>query len=84
MQPEQENWQQPTPATNEFHPEVTPPTPQPDSPAQAPLPDSQAGSTNSPREGEEQAVRWQASEYIYREKNPLWYTIFGVITIVLM
>ena len=29
-------------------------------------------------------VRWQASEYIHREKDVLWYVIFAVVTVALM
>lgn len=29
-------------------------------------------------------VRWQASEYIHREKNGLWYVIFVIVTVLLM
>lgn len=32
---------------------------------------------------DETLVRWQATEYIHREKNPLWYVIFGLVTIAL-
>ena len=34
--------------------------------------------------GEEQVVRWQAAEYIYREKNKVWYIIFAIVVLALM
>lgn len=33
---------------------------------------------------EQPIVRWQAYEYIHREKNALWYAIFAVVTVLLM
>jgi hypothetical protein len=32
----------------------------------------------------DEPVRWQATEYIQREKNPLWFVLFGVVILVLM
>ena len=36
----------------------------------------------APREGEDEAVRWQAAEYVQRDKDRIWYVWFAVITIV--
>ena len=33
------------------------------------------------REGDEELVRWQAVEHIYREKDPLWYIVFALIVL---
>lgn len=81
MQPEQDNWQQPLPSRNEYHPETSSVTSTSDS---APLPTGDQPMAVTGREGEDEAVRWQASEYIQREKSPLWYGLFGLMTIVLM
>lgn len=32
-------------------------------------------------EGDEELVRWQAMEHIYREKDPLWYIVFALIVL---
>lgn len=34
-----------------------------------------------PQEGDEELVRWQAVEHIYREKDPLWYVVFALVVI---
>lgn len=36
------------------------------------------------REGDEELVRWQATEYIHREKNSVWYIGLAVATVVMM
>ncbi len=36
---------------------------------------------DSVREGDEELVRWQATEHIYREKNPTWYLLFGAVVL---
>lgn len=33
---------------------------------------------------EQPIVRWQAYEYIHREKNVLWYVVFAVVTVLLI
>jgi hypothetical protein len=32
----------------------------------------------------QEPVRWQATEYIHRDKNPLWFVGFGVVTLLFM
>ncbi len=34
--------------------------------------------------GDEELVRWQATEHIHREKTAIWYGIFGVVVLVLI
>lgn len=95
MQPEQPDWQQPSQPPREFHPPAPEssaprPTPAPSSDEPANLPEANIQTTApqaaapQPREGEEELVRWQATEYIHREKNLPWYMVFGVIVIVLI
>lgn len=86
MQPENENWQRPTPQST-------------DAPFQAPPADDEvatestavseataqedvATQTEKPAAiGQDQIVRWRASEYIYREKDPRWYMAFAAVVI---
>ncbi len=85
MQPEQENWQQPSQPSSDYHPE-TPATDQLDPASAAPALDNQPESTltPNPRDDEAEAVRWQAAEYIHRDKSAVWYIVFGVIVLLLM
>lgn len=84
MQPEQENWQQPSSLPNEYHPEASP-ADQPDTTILDPtVENSEAPTAPTEREGESEAVRWQASEYIHRDKSVVWYAIFGIIVLSLM
>ena len=84
MQPEQENWQQPSSLPNEYHPEVSP-VDQPDTATIDPaVENSEAPAAPAEREGESEAVRWQANEYIHRDKSVVWYAIFGIIVLGLM
>lgn len=39
-------------------------------------------SYSAPDSGE--AVRWQATEYVHREKDQIWFVVFGLITLTLM
>ena len=32
-------------------------------------------------EGDEELIRWQAVEHIYREKDPLWYIVFALVVL---
>lgn len=89
MQPENDDWQQPQESTvGELHAYVAPKS----QPVDATLDDASPMSSDetegskesSVREGEEEAVRWQASEYIQRDKTPMWYAGFGLIAIVLV
>ena len=80
MQPEdtKDTWQTP-----DGRPAGTYAEPAPEQPpvageqSQAPEPEA----PSSPREGDEELVRWQAMEHIYREKDPLWYIIFALIVL---
>lgn len=52
-------------------------------------PQSQGGSQEAPKSratsaSVDQPVHWQATEYIERGKNTLWFVMFGVVVIVLM
>lgn len=44
-------------------------------------PDAPQVEEAEPREGDEELVRWQAVEHIYREKDPLWYLVFALIVL---
>ena len=46
-------------------------------PESQPLDESQ----NTSREGDEELIRWQGIEHIYREKDPLWYIIFAIVVL---
>ena len=77
MQPEndKDTWQAPdgTPAG-----EYVNPVELPDQMATDELEDQ---APTAPREGDEELVRWQATEHIYREKDPLWYLVFAIVVI---
>lgn len=67
-----------------------PVVPAPAQPVQSPVPqealvDEQAPS-EAPQEEEDfdQAVSWEAKEYIHQEKNGLWFFVFTLVLIVLM
>lgn len=32
----------------------------------------------------DEPLRWRAQEYVHHDKNPLWYTVFGLVVVVLM
>lgn len=99
MQPNRDpaNWQQPNERPSQAPYAATPeqsPTPvvtmAPDQPAgsswtppEAPEPMPVDPATEQTQPVDETLVRWQATEYIHREKNPLWYTGFIVITLAL-
>lgn len=94
MQPEQDNWQQPTPTTGGYQPDVTSSQLQDEqlaaessAPAEtySDTPEF-AGETNEPAalDGTEEAVRWQANEHIERDQDGLWYGGFAVIVSILI
>ena len=70
-------------------PSVVEEPPEPTSPPSASTPSSPT-TQNYQEEADpasdidETAVRWQATEYIHREKNSLWYVIFAVVVVVLV
>lgn len=79
MQPNSDEWQKPAePVTTEPHTYTAPPAPvvsevaQPDEVAKEPL------------EGEDEAVRWQATEYIQRDKDTMWFVWFAVVVVALI
>jgi hypothetical protein len=51
--------------------------------AAAETPQKPMSSTQTPPSPDE-PVRWQAHEYIYRDKNPLWFVVFVVVMVGLM
>jgi len=90
MQLGNENWQPPQPqsgdAPRSLDAPIGEPSETPDSPESTMTPavvdQSQADAAESvPYSGADQVVRWQASEYIYREKNQVWYITFGIIVV---
>ncbi len=80
MQPEddKDTWQTPDGRPTGAYAE-----PAPEQPAEAEEQSQAPGAdeSNEPREGDEELVRWQATEHIYREKNPTWYLIFGAVVL---
>lgn len=90
MQPEQndqpqasEEWQQPAMVADEPHAYENP-APVSDEPQPEEAPSDSPVDERQPLEGEEEAVRWQAKEYIQRDKDIIWYLVFGVVTVVLV
>jgi hypothetical protein len=84
MQPNSDEWQQPeVPATAEPHPYVMR-SDEPQPAANVDSKDSQDSVPRQPLEGEDEMVRWQATETIQRDKDALWFIGFGVVTIALM
>lgn len=96
MQPQNTgDWQQPQ-GTNEYH-AVIPPAEVADAategtpttaPIEAPAPEQPAPEDNGTLpvtfDGDEELIRWQATEYTHREHAPVWYIILGVVVIALM
>ena len=89
MQPQDENWQPPTPQATDAPRQAGPavevsPYPAAETPMAATEAED-ASQAEKPRSiAEDQVVRWQAAEYIYREKNPKWYIAFAVVVVGLM
>lgn len=51
-------------------------------PSEQPSQQSAAEATETaPIEGDEELVRWQATEHVYHEKDPLWYIIFALVVL---
>lgn len=76
-----ETWQQPeAPLADEYHP-VT---------QQNAAPEYQAAQTEEVDEptlapdGDEELLRWQAAEYIHRDRTTLWYVILAIIVVALI
>ena len=92
-----ENWQQPQGAsTEEFHPvvEATPaaiPEEEPVAPQDEVPIDGQSQVNEDPSvapvdeaqevDGDEELIRWQASEFIHHERPPLWYVVLTVVVL---
>lgn len=81
-----EQWQQPTPTSAEphaYHGPVDTSTPLQN---ETPIVEAEAelAADREPLAGEEEAVRWQATEYIQRDKDMRWYIIFAVVTAALV
>lgn len=84
MQPENDQWQQPEqPTTAEPHAYTEPTQPAETQPAPVDGAD-QTPQSLAPREGEAEAVRWQAAEHIDRHQDAMWYLWFAVITVIFM
>lgn len=88
MQPENEDWQAPRPQSGDAPRLATTPLDEPAEDLESlevtgdvTLERAEAAEPTPAVEGMDQAVRWQASEYIYREKNRLWYIIFGIVVV---
>lgn len=86
-----DTWQQPDEQPSQAPFEAVPetdesgPTPivtlTPDEDAER-APDASSRAQHRPQNDE--PVRWQATEYIQREKNPLWFVLFGIVILGLM
>lgn len=88
MQPNSDQWQQPEPPTTaEPHPYAAPVEPaqtEEAAPSSRRQPEAESqieSEPKAPREGESEAVRWQAVEHVHHEKNILWYVLFALVTI---
>ncbi len=93
MQPENENWQPPQPQSGDAPRPVMAPVDEPSQPVEAAesftspegvVPEAADAATPvAPTKdiAEDQVVRWQAAEYIYREKNQVWYIVFAVVVL---
>lgn len=44
----------------------------------------ESGQPSNPMQDDQPIVRWQANEYIHREKNGVWYVFFAAIVLILM
>ena len=80
MQPEdsKDTWQTPDGKPTGAYAE---PAPQPSADTAEPQVAEPIEPPSSPQEGDEELVRWQAMEHIYREKDPLWYIVFALIVL---
>lgn len=87
---EHDTWQQPdakpsqapfeaVPATDDGTAPIVTLTPEDD---MTPVDDTTSRAQHRPVNDE--PVRWQATEYIQRDKNPLWFVLFGIVIIGLM
>lgn len=87
MQPDgQQPYQAPTPEpVHSPGPVVTlsPDSPPPNQAAQPPA-DQPQPESSTPEKEITQPIRWQATEYIQREKNHVWFLLFLVVTVVLI
>lgn len=91
MQPENDNWQPPQPQSSDAPRSVAAPE---NNALRAPEASSDDVGNQSPEQNpelvdrapiaEDQVVRWQASEYIYRPKNATWYGVFALVVVGLM
>lgn len=80
-----EQWQQPAMVSPEPHAYEGPaPAINAEAMAAQEAAANQEVAARQPLDGEDEAVRWQAAEYIYRDKDLIWYVGFGVVTIVLI
>ena len=80
MQPEdnKDTWQAPDGKPAGVYTESAPQSPAVS--AEQPLsPETQPAT--EPHEGDEELIRWQGIEHIYREKDPLWYIIFAIVVL---
>lgn len=80
MQPDQDSdtWQAPDTKPAGAYTEPNEPAPSPE--VETPIA-SEENPASEPREGDEELVRWQATEHIHREKDPLWYVIFAFVVL---
>lgn len=82
QQPDPDQWHQPQGVSSEPHAYQGPATAT--STARDQDPAAVEPETKQPLDGEEEAVRWQAAEFIYRPKGSQWYAIFGVVIVVMI
>jgi hypothetical protein len=91
MQPQddkQQEWQQPQQALNQapFQPVAEAPAAEPAAqPIAQEAPLSQGAEVSSEANEDDQAlIRWQATEYMHQERNPLWFAVLALVAIVLV
>lgn len=82
MQPEdtKDTWQSPESKPAGAYAEV-PAVDATDTAPAADQPDVPQAEETESREGDEELVRWQATEHVYHEKDPLWYIIFALVVL---
>jgi hypothetical protein len=93
MQPNQDptDWQQPTeqpsqapyvaaPDENQVTPVVTL-TPEAELAGEPAATPGEQSTDAAPHAADQEPVRWQATEYIHRDKSKIWFIVFGVVVI---
>lgn len=84
-QPVAEQWQQPQATSAEPHAYEGPaPEMGQIATAEVEAPLTPESVERTPLDGEDDAVRWQASEYIQRDKDAQWFIIFAIVVVLML